>query len=42
MKYTSQHFCDKTMDEKMALQYIANVVLRIVQNYGEKSYFRRF
>jgi len=40
MRYTSQRFLDKTMDKKWP--YIANFVFRIVQNYGEKSYFRRF
>jgi len=32
-KYTSQDFCDKTMDGKWP--YIAKVVFRIVQNHGD-------
>jgi len=39
---TLQHCCDKTMNGKMALLYIANAVFRIVQNHGEQSNFRRF
>jgi len=33
MKYTSQHYCDNAMGEKWP--YIANVIFRIAQNYGE-------
>jgi len=37
MRYTSQHFLDKTMDKKWP--HIASFVFRIVQNYGHR--FRR-
>ena len=38
MKYTLQHGCDKTMDDKMTL----HAVFCIVKNHGQQSYFRRF
>jgi len=41
MKYTSQHYWDKTLEGKMSFS-IANAVFRIVQNHGEKNCFRRF
>jgi len=40
MKYTSQHCCDKTTDDKIPL-HRANLVFRIVQNYGEYTGFHR-
>jgi len=40
MKFTSQHCADKTIDGKWP--YISNAVFQIVENNGEKSYFRRF
>ena len=40
MKYTSQHFCGKTMDVKWP--YNVNVVFRIVQNHDEKVTFVGF
>jgi len=40
MKYTSQHCCDKTMDNKMALH--RECCFSNYTNHGKTSYFRRF
>ena len=40
MKYTSQHYSDKTMDAKCP--YYANDVFPIVQNHGKKDTFAAF